>query len=82
MRKLFVYIVATILLAGCSTTKRLGKDDILYTGLKGVDVTTPDNEKFPEGVKSTLTEAVSVKPNNPLLGSASIRTPFPIGLWV
>ncbi|WP_304968800.1 lipoprotein, partial [uncultured Duncaniella sp.] len=46
MRKLVVYIVATILLAGCSTTKRLGKDDILYTGLKGVDVTTPDNEKF------------------------------------
>lgn len=82
MRKLFVYIVATILLAGCSTTKRLGKDDILYTGLKGVEVTTPENEKFPEGVKSTLTEAVSVKPNNPLLGSASIRTPFPIGLWV
>lgn len=82
MRKLFIYVVASLLLAGCSTTRRIGEDEILYTGLKGVDVTTPDNEKFPEGVRSTLTEAVSVKPNNSLLGSASVRYPFPLGLWV
>lgn len=67
---------------GCSTTRRLPQDEILYTGLKGVKINTPSDERFPSDVRETLTEAVSVKPNNPLLGSASVRTPFPIGLWV
>ena len=75
-------IAAAILVTGCSTTKRLGKDDILYTGLKGVDITTPGHEPFPAGVASTLEEAVSVKPNNSLLGSAKYRIPIPYGLWV
>lgn len=82
MRKFIIYIVATLLLVGCSTTRRIGQDEILYTGLKGVDVKTPGNEKFPTDVKTSLTEAVSVKPNNSLLGSASLRYPFPLGLWV
>ena len=73
----------TAMMWSCSTTRRIPNDEILYTGLKGVKVNTPDpKEKFPSGVHESLTEAVSVKPNNPLLGSASVRTPFPIGLWV
>lgn len=75
-------LAAAVLATGCSTTKRLGKDDILYTGLKGVDITTPGHEPFPAGVASTLEEAVSVKPNNALLGSAKYRIPIPYGLWV
>lgn len=72
-----------LLVASCSTTRRIPQDELLYTGLKGVEVNTPlPQEKFPAGVKESLTEAVSVKPNNPLLGSASVRTPFPVGLWV
>ncbi len=82
MKKLLVYLTVCLSLASCSTTRRIGQDEILYTGLKGVEVTTPDNEKFPAGVRSSLTEAVSVKPNNALLGSASVRYPFPLGLWV
>ena len=75
-------MLAALLASSCSTTRRLPQDEILYTGLKGVKVNTPAEEPFPSDVKSSLTEAVSVKPNNPLLGSASIRTPFPLGLWV
>ena len=75
-------LILWMLLPGCSTTRRIPSDELLYNGLKGVDITTPDGEKFPAGVAEALTEAVSVKPNNPLLGSASVRTPFPIGLWV
>ncbi len=77
-----IILCAVLGMAGCSTTKRLGPDEILYTGLKGVDVTTPDKAPFPSGVLESLTTAVSVKPNNPLLGSAKVRTPFPYGLWV
>lgn len=83
MKKILILMaIASVLLSGCSTTKRLGKDDILYTGLKGVEIKTPDKQKFPADVRSSLTEAVSVKPNNALLGSASVRYPFPLGLWV
>ena len=75
-------VILWLLLPSCSTTRRIPDGELLYTGLKGVNVTTPDGEKFPQSVTEQLTEAVSVKPNNPLLGSASVRTPFPIGLWV
>lgn len=79
---IIIALTVVMLVTGCSTTRRIPADELLYTGLKGVDITTPDGSKFPAGVADALTEAVSVKPNNPLLGSASVRTPFPIGLWV
>lgn len=83
MKKIFICMsIVSLLLSSCSTTKRLGKDDILYTGLKGVEISSPEEKKFPADVRSSLTEAVSVKPNNALLGSASVRYPFPLGLWV
>lgn len=75
-------LLALVMASSCSTTRRLPQGEILYTGLKGLNVETPDGAKFPSDVKSELTEAVSVKPNNSLLGSASVRYPFPLGLWV
>lgn len=77
-----LFILLSLLLASCSTTRRIGDDEILYTGLKGVDVQTSDGSKFPLAVKESLTEAVSVKPNNSLFNSPSVRYPFPLGLWV
>lgn len=82
LRKIIIYVSTCLIIVSCSTTRRIGKDEILYTGLKGVDISTPDNEKFPDGVRSSLNEAVAVKPNNSLLGSPSVRYPFPLGLWV
>ena len=75
-------IAALILLTGCSTTKRLPHDEILYNGLKGVDVSTPDGTTFPPDLLETLETAVAVKPNNSLFGSAKYRFPIPYGLWV
>lgn len=80
--KVYFYIAIMMLVASCSTTRRIGEDETLYTGVKGVEVETPDKSKFPTGVKSSLEDAVAVKPNNPLLGSVSVRSPFPVGLWV
>ena len=71
-----------ILLASCSTTKNLPEGEILYTGIKKLEVINED--KSEEG-KEALTEieaALSYPPNNALLGSSSIRIPFPFGLWV
>ena len=68
------------LIAGCSTTKRLGEEDLLYTGVRKITIESADGEKVPGAVESAIKDPLSVKPNNPLW-SPYIRTPFPVGLW-
>ena len=74
--------VILAVMASCSTTRRLPEGEILYTGVKKVDYQTDRDTRLAEGVSDDISEAVKVKPNNSLLGSASIRYPFPLGLWV
>lgn len=74
-------MAVALLLSACSTTKRLGADDILYTGVKKVDIRTFDKQPLAPGVGSDVKQAVNVKPNNCLI-SPSVRYPFPLGLWV
>lgn len=68
------------ILASCSTTSRLGTNDVLYTGVKKIDY-RQDSAKLDADVQEQIFEAINVKPNNPLY-SPYLRTPFPIGLWV
>lgn len=86
MKKGLLYLLATallILVAGCSTTRRLGEGETLYTGVKALDIKTPQGVKLPSELSADLTEAINVKPNNPMpFLSPYHRTPFPIGLWV
>lgn len=70
-----------ILISGCSTTKHLPNEGILYTGIEEIKIA--DTNPSPAG-KEALTEveaALSFAPNNALLGSSSVRIPFPMGLW-
>lgn len=82
MKRLIVYMAGILLLAGCSTTKHLPEGEILYTGQKKMIVanrsTTPVGETATEEVEAALATA----PNNSLLGSSTIRIPFPMGLWI
>ena len=85
--KIPFYLLAAAVIAmiagGCSTTKRLGEGQVLYTGVKKINITQPEGEKIPGGLESELKDAVNVKPNNPMpFLSPYYRTPFPIGLWV
>lgn len=73
--------IAVMLAASCSTTKRIEKGEMLYTGVKTVDIQTPEGEMFPADLTSQIKEAVNVAPNNCLI-SPSLRYPFPLGLWV
>ena len=71
-----------VMLAACSTTSRLGEEDILYTGVKHTRITTDDkNLKVPPEIKDNIHTAVKVAANNSLY-APYIRSPFPIGLWV
>ncbi len=78
---ILITLAAVILLSACSTTRRIPDGEILYTGLKGVNFVDSVSH-VPADLQSEIKSAVSVKPNNPLFGSASVRSPFPIGLWV
>jgi hypothetical protein len=76
-------LVALLLfLAGCSTTSNLPEDEVLYTGIKSTEI---------NGMKGTVAEdialteveaALAYAPNNSFMGSSSLRTPLPVGLWI
>ena len=76
-----VGIVLTLLVASCSTTRRIPDDEILYTGVKAVKIGLSDSTKVPSEMASSIKSAVDVAPNNyfKLIGW---RYPFPLGLWV
>ena len=73
-------IVSAAVFASCSTTSKLGADDILYTGVKKLNVTTPVGEKLATGLKPQLNTAVAVPPNG--LKVMGVNLPVPVGLWV
>ena len=74
-------LVATVLVTACSTTSRLGENEVLYTGVDKFKINTYDGKKLTGDLPSELTKTINVKPNNPLF-SPYVRTPFPVGLWV
>ncbi len=78
---IFVIIIVSMILGACSTTKRIPQDELLYTGVKKIDIVPFQDEKLPEGLQSQVKEAVNVAPNNSLI-SPYMRYPFPLGLWV
>lgn len=73
-------MLAALLACSCSTTSKLGENDILYTGVKHLKY-HEDSVEADEGVKTDIFTAINVKPNNPLY-SPYYRTPFPIGLML
>jgi outer membrane protein assembly factor BamA len=72
-------LVAAVL-AGCSTTRRLGADQTLYTGVTKMEVASLTGENVPGEIEAAVRQPLNVKPNNPLV-SPYVRTPLPIGLW-
>lgn len=76
-----IALVASFVSVSCSTTRRLGPDDVLYTGVKKIIYDVPDSVTLSPDVKSDIFDVVNVKPNNSLY-SPYVRWPFPLGLWV
>lgn len=86
LRRLLLWVAAMavlIPLASCSTTSRLPKGEILYTGVKKIDIQYPRVDSIPKapGLAGDVKDAVNVAPNNSLV-SPYLRYPFPLGLWV
>ena len=75
-----ILLLAAALLAACSTTRRLGADEVLYTGVKKIRIEPDSGVVLSAAAESAVKEPLSVAPNNPLY-SPYLRTPLPIGLW-
>ena len=79
----FLYImIGMSLLAACSTTKHLPEGEILYIGQRPTLVDNPQPTSVGETALEEVEAALAKAPNNSLLGSTSVRIPFPLGLWV
>lgn len=70
------------LLAACSTTSNLPEGEMLYTGIKAVNIDDRKNTPTEEDILEELDGVLAYAPNNSFFGSSSIRTPLPVGLWV
>ena len=65
MRSLAAFVAAAVLaaiLAACSTTKRLGPDETLYTGVKKFDIAHAGKEKLPDEMVADLKKTINVTP--------------------
>lgn len=72
----------TLLLGACSTTKHLPEGEVLYIGQKPTVIDNPAPTSVGETALEEVDAALAKAPNNSLLGSTSVRIPFPLGLWV
>lgn len=77
---LLILAVAVLVTSGCSTTRRIPQDEILYNGLKKIEFVN-DSVDLPSGLKGTIKDAVNVPPNN-YWKLLDWHYPFPLGLWV
>jgi outer membrane protein assembly factor BamA len=70
------------LATGCSVTRNLPEGEVLYTGIRRIEVldsaTTSPNYKH---ALDEINAALEYAPNNALFGSSSLRSPLPVGLW-
>lgn len=76
-----VAVILAAMLPSCSTTRRLPEGEILYTGIKKVEISTDSAATVPAGMAAAINKSVDVAPNN-YFKLLRWRYPFPLGLWV
>ena len=71
--------IILLLIAGCSNTRFLVEDQLLYTGQEGVHITGEHEGVRPAKLKQLLQKGNVQKPNNSVLDRRILP---PVGLWV
>lgn len=72
-------LITVLMLSACSTTSGLRDDQQLYTGMLKTQYDNYTKNSHFYNVQEELDLVLASKPNGSLLGSPSIRSPFPIG---
>lgn len=88
------FAVVAICLMACSSTSNMPEGDILYRGIKSINYTnTHDVAEASSIVKDSINThlettkleveaALASPPNGAIFGSSTLKSPFPIGLWI
>lgn len=79
---ILVLPLIVLLVTACSTTSALPDGEQLYTGLKGTKYQNYDDNDHFDTTKEEMDVVLATEPNGALFGSSSIRSPFPVGLWI
>ncbi|WP_321333266.1 BamA/TamA family outer membrane protein [uncultured Bacteroides sp.] len=74
-------ICLLIFWTSCSTTRNLPEGEVLYTGQKKMEVKNEAKDRAGNETMTELSAALATSPNNSILGSSTLRSPFPFGLW-
>ena len=78
---IFICLLLSVL-GSCSTTSAIPDGEQLYTGMKTTQYSNYEkNNHFPS-VQEELDLVLATTPNGSLFGSPSLKSPFPIGLWI
>lgn len=75
-------VALLLMLAACSTTSGIPDGEVLYTGMKPTKYVNYESNDHFNTTKEEIDVVLATKPNASLLGSPSMRSPFPIGLWI
>lgn len=81
-RQIIILLLAfsgILLLNGCSNTKFLADEQVLYTGRKKIEITGEASKKEKSVAKEKAAGVTAFNPNNAILGKRVIP---PLGLWV
>ena len=78
----FALLLMLTALAACSTTSALPDGEQLYTGMKSTEYTNYKQNAHFNAVCEELDIVLATKPNGSLFGSPSLKSPFPVGLWL
>ena len=65
IRNIVLPLCAVLLAASCSTTRRLGSDEVLYTGVKKILIEPDSGVVLTPAAESAVKEPLSVAPNAP-----------------
>ncbi|MDR2498267.1 MAG: BamA/TamA family outer membrane protein [Tannerellaceae bacterium] len=71
-----------VMASACSTTRNLPEGEVLYSGIKRIEIAAVDSVPFSPLAMSEIEAALAYPPNNALFGSSSVRSPLPFGLWI
>lgn len=75
-----IFLVTTLLImGGCSNTRFLAEDQLLYTGQERVNIITAQDDVNSSSVRHHLQSVTPQKPNNSMFDRRLLP---PIGLWV
>ena len=78
----FIALSILTFLSACSTTSNLPEGEVLYAGIKEIKYSDKKNTYAESFALTEVEAALAYAPNGSFMGSSSIRTPFPIGLWI